>query len=46
MKPGRRGGVVDKSLFIFGVEAADGVLDFEFFRASVVPLLFRGSAEC
>lgn len=46
MMPGRRGGVMAESLLIFGVEAADGVFDFEFLRASVVPLLFRGSAEC
>jgi hypothetical protein len=46
MMPGRSGGVTDKSLLIFGVEPADGVFDFEFLRASVVPLLFRGSAEC
>lgn len=44
--PGRSGGVTDKSLLIFGVDAADGVFDFEFFLASAVPLLFSGSAEC
>jgi hypothetical protein len=44
--PGRSGGVADKSLLTFGVEAADGVFDFEFLRASVPSILFRGSAEC
>ena len=40
------GGVVDRSLPILGVDAAEGVLDLEFLRASSVPLLSRGSAEC
>jgi len=44
--PGRAGGVVESSLPIFGVDAADGVVDLEDLRASVVPFAFSGSAEC
>jgi len=46
MRLGSGGGVSDWSMLIFGVDAADGEPDFEFFRGSSAPLLFNGSAEC
>ena len=43
---GNKGGVVGTSVSSFGVVASDGVPDLEVLRASELPLLFKGSAEC
>ena len=40
------GEVPSSSPPIFGVDAVEGLPDLELLRASVMPLLFSGSAEC
>jgi hypothetical protein len=45
-RPGIRGGVVDRSLPSFGVDAADGVADLDGLRPAGPAPLFSGSAEC
>ena len=44
--PGTNGGVAERSFPIFGVDAADGVADFDGLRPSAPAPLFSGSAEC
>jgi hypothetical protein len=45
-RPGIKGGVVDRSLPSFGVDATDGVADLDGFRPAGPAPLLSGSAEC